>query len=97
MKTATDSSPAAPATLLLVSPDNPSIATSELFPELATPTENRPQSSPIAARLSRQDLRDLVRLCDCEVQHTGISQDAGKRALALKEKLLAIHKHGWTA
>lgn len=46
MKTATDSSPAAPATLLLASLDNPSIATSELFQGIATQTENRPQSSP---------------------------------------------------
>ena len=47
------------------------------------------------ARLSRQDLRDLMGMCDRQVGYCGVSDPAGQRALELKAKLLAIHAHGW--
>jgi hypothetical protein len=47
----------------------------------------RPQSPPKSLRLSKGDMRDLMRLCDVEIQHCGLDQRAGRRALKLKEKL----------
>lgn len=72
-----------------------SIATSELFQLSAEDSKKSPQSSPIAARLSRQELRELIGICSREITYTGLSQDAGQRALALREKLQLIHAHGW--
>ena len=74
-----------------------------LIPELGEPTQgvskNRPQTGPTSAtagaRLSRQDLRDLMGMCDRQVGYCGVSDPAGQRALELKAKLLAIHAHGW--
>ena len=74
-----------------------------LIPELDEPTRgvsiNRPQTVPTSpapgARLSRQDLRDLMAMCDRQVGYCGVSDPAGQRALELKAKLLAIHAHGW--
>ena len=74
-----------------------------LIPELGEPTQggskNRPQTVPTSdtpgARLSRQDLRDLMGMCDRQVGYCGVSDPAGQRALELKAKLLAIHAHGW--
>lgn len=71
------------------------LATPELFPPSVVASEKSPQSSPIAARLSRQDLRDLIAICSREIGYCGLSQDAGQRALALREKLTLIHAHGW--
>lgn len=61
----------------------------------ATQTEFSPQSSPITPRLTKRDLRDLMRLCDVEIGHCGLDQESGRRAAELKEKLVAIHAHGW--
>jgi hypothetical protein len=74
-----------------------------LIPELGEPTRgvlvNRPQTVPTSdtagARLSRQDLRDLMGMCDRQVGYCGVSDPAGQRAIELKAKLLAIHAHGW--
>ena len=74
-----------------------------LIPELGEPMRgvsiNRPQTVPTSAtpgaRLSRQDLRDLMGMCDRQVGYCGVSDPAGQRALELKVKLLAIHAHGW--
>lgn len=95
MKSATDSSPAAPATPLVAFLDKPALPAGELFPPSVVASEKSPQSSPIVARLSRQDLRDLIAICSREIGYCGLSQDAGQRALALREKLTLIHAHGW--
>ena len=71
----------------------------ELFPDSAPAFGKRPQTVPTSAtpgaRLSRQDLRDLMGMCDRQVGYCGVSDPAGQRALELKVKLLAIHAHGW--
>lgn len=71
------------------------VAPLELFGEASPDFGNRPQSSPIPRRLSRQDIRDLLGILHREIGYTGISSDPGKRALVIIEKLKAIHAHGW--
>lgn len=92
---ATGSNPVAPTTSFLPILENQPVLTDELFPVPSVESEKSPQSSPIAARLSRQELRELIGICSREITYTGLSQDAGQRALALREKLQLIHARGW--
>lgn len=68
-------------------PDPPAVPAAAL----PLPNDFRPQSSPKASRLSRRDLRDLIAICAREVGACGLDQDAGRRALELKQKLQALH------
>ena len=92
---ATGSNPVAPTTYFPTILEHQPVLTDELFPIPSVESEKSPQSSPIAARLSRQELRELIGICSREITYTGLSQDAGQRALALREKLQLIHAHGW--
>ena len=47
---------------------------------------------PKREELTRKEIKELIGLCRREVGYTGISQDAGKRALALRAKLEAMLK-----
>lgn len=91
------SNPVAPTTSFPLTIGNQIVLTNELFPVESVASEKSPQSSPMVARLSRQDLRDLIAICSREIGYCGLSQDAGQRALALREKLTLIHAHGWQA
>ena len=92
---ATGSNPVAPTTSFPPILENQPVLTDELFHIPSVESEKSPQTSPIAARLSRQELRELIGICSREITYTGLSQDAGQRALALREKLQLIHAHGW--
>jgi hypothetical protein len=58
--------------------------------ELKAETEKSAPKMPQG--LSRSDIKELIGLCRREIGYTGISQDAGKRALALRAKLEAMLK-----
>lgn len=60
--------------------------------------EIRPQSSPMhdcARRLSRSELLFLVTVLNRHVGYVGLDQEEGTRAAELRDKLLAIHAHGF--
>ena len=48
-----------------------------------------------ARRLSRAELLVLVAILNREIGYVGLDQPGGKRAAELRDKLLAIHKHGF--
>jgi len=62
-----------------------SLAAELLFPDIACPAP---------ARLTRHNLRDLIRLCEIEVGRCGLDQEAGRRAQELRAKLLDLHRLG---
>lgn len=94
IRSAMSSSPAAPATRNKADLDFPVVPSSEAPHAVLAQKDFRPQSSPAHARLTKRDLRDLIRLCDVEIGHCGLDQESGQRAAELREKLVALHAHG---
>jgi len=54
----------------------------------------RPLSSPTPRRLSRLDLRYLMSVLNREIRYCGLDTSPGRRALELRDKLVAIHAEG---
>lgn len=92
VENAEGSIPAARTTPSKPNPDTLLFTPDQLQRRAASKTEFRPQSSPTTVRLTKRDLRDLMRLCDVEIGHCGLDQEAGRRAAELKEKLAVIHR-----
>jgi hypothetical protein len=58
----------------------------------------RPLSVPSptpSRRLSREELRQLIRVLEGEIGRVGLDTEPGRRHQQLKEKLLSIHSHGF--